>query len=172
MNKPSIIIRLATDQDARAIAAIHVASWQKIYRGYIPDTLLNNLSVSERELQWRNLIHQKIKILVLEKENVLLGFASFGPSRDADTDSNICGEISAIYLNPAIWHQGVGTQLCNKVLSELENMGCRYAILWVLKENNLARKFYESIGFTMTGDSKEDIYDKKVILNEVRFCQP
>lgn len=38
------LIRIANLSDARQIAKIHIASWQKIYRGVIPDSLLDNLS--------------------------------------------------------------------------------------------------------------------------------
>lgn len=166
---PSIQIRPAIAKDAHAIATIHVTSWQKIYRGHIPDTILDNLSIKEREQKWRELINNKVIILVIEKNNEIVGFASLCPSRDSDTDPKICGEISAVYLNPDVWHQGLGTKLCNYALSELEGMGFKEVILWVLKENNQARKFYERMGFCNTGDTKADRYDKDVVLNEIRY---
>jgi hypothetical protein len=61
-------VRLAKEGDAHAIAAIHVASWQKIYRGHIPDVALDNLSISEREQQWHALINNKVnnRIVVVD----------------------------------------------------------------------------------------------------------
>lgn len=144
-------MRLAKEGDARAIAAIHVASWQKIYRGHIPDVTLDNLSISERELQqWHALINNKVNIWLIEKNNDIVGSVSICPSRDTDTDPNTCGEISAIYLNPKVWHQGLGKKLCSRALTELKNMGFSEVILWVLQENELARKFYERMGFINT----------------------
>lgn len=170
MNNPSdISIRIAKEEDAHAIAEIHVSSWQKIYRGHIPDRVLDNLSVSEREQRWRVLINSKVKVLLIEKDNETLGFASLCPSRDADTNPNICGEISAIYLNPNVWHQGLGKQLLNRALTELENMGFSEVILWVLQENQLARNFYERMGFINTQNTKTHPYEIDVILNEVRY---
>lgn len=168
-NSPNVNIRLAKEKDAYSIAKIHVASWQKIYRGHIPDIVLNKLSVNEREGKWRELINNKVIVLIIEKDNVIVGFVSLCPSRDSDKDQKTCGEISAIYLDPGVWHQGLGKKLCNRALSELKSMGFSEVILWVLKENDQARKFYESIGFTPTGDTKADQYDKNVILNEVRY---
>lgn len=170
MNVSSDInIRLANESDAYRIAKIHVASWQKIYRGYIPDSVLDKLSVSEREQKWRELINNEVRILVIEKDNAIVGFASLCPSRDVDTNPDKCGEISAIYLHPDRWHQGLGKKLCHRVLAELVEMGFSEVILWVLQENSQARKFYEGMGFTNTGDIKADQYDKDVILNEVRY---
>ena len=172
MNSSSeISIRSAQEKDARAIAEIHVASWQKIYRSHIPDTVLDNLSISEREQQWRALINNKVNIWLIEKNNEIVGFVSICPSRDTDTDPNTCGEISAIYLNPKVWHQGLGKKLCSRALTELENMGFSEVILWVLQENELARKFYERMGFTDTKNIKTDQYDKDIILNEVRYIK-
>lgn len=164
-----INIRLAKAADAYKIAEIHVISWQKIYRGHIPAVVLDSLSISKREQQWRALIDNATSILLIEKNNKILGFASFCPSRDIDTNPTTCGEISAIYLNPTVWHQGLGKKLCNRALTELEKMGFNQVILWVLQENKLARKFYESIGFTNTKHTKKERYDKDVILNEVRY---
>lgn len=169
MPESIINIRLASIEDAHAIATIHVLSWQKIYQGHIPDSVLDQLSIKEREQQWAHLISNNIKILKLEKNNEIVGFASLCASRDADTNPTICGEISAIYLHPNVWHQGLGKQLCHRALIELKNMGFAEVILWVLKENTQARKFYENMGFTATGDTKLDEYDKNVMLNEVRY---
>lgn len=168
-NSPSISIRLAKEEDAHSIAEIHVTSWQKIYRGHIPDIILDNLSINEREKKWRALINNEVNILLIEKNNEIVGFASLCPSRDTDTDPNIFGEISAIYLKPSVWHQGLGKKLCSRAFKELENMGFSEVIIWVLQENHLARRFYESMGFTSTKALKADQYDKDVILYEVRY---
>ena len=168
-NAPTKSIRIAKERDAHAIAIIHVASWQKIYRGHIPDVILNNLSINEREEKWLALIKNNVRILVIELANLMVGFASIGPSRDPDSDPTKCGEISAIYFHPDFWRQGLGKRLCKKAFSELEEMGFSEVTVWVLKENELARKFYEKMGFKDTGDIKTDEYDKGVILNEIRY---
>jgi L-amino acid N-acyltransferase YncA len=168
-NLPVINIRLAVEGDALTIATIHVASWKKIYRNQIPDKLLDNLSIHEREQMWRKFISNHIRILVIEKDNLILGFASLCPSRDKDTDQEKCGEISAIYLHPDAWRQGLGTKLCERVFTELKKMNFSEVILWVIKENSQARKFYENMGFINTGDVKENKYDKDVFLNEIRY---
>ena len=170
-NSLAMHIRLAKKGDAHTIATIHVASWQKIYRNYIPDRVLDKLSVKEREQKWHELISNHVRILVIEQDNLMVGFASLCPSRDAGLDSNICGEISAIYLHPNVWHQGLGKKLCNKALSELEKMGFSEVVLWVLKENNQARKFYESMGFSETRQSKIELYDKNVNLQEIQYIK-
>jgi ribosomal protein S18 acetylase RimI-like enzyme len=172
LNNPSnISIRSARKDDALAIAKVHVISWQKIYRGYIPDKILDNLSINKRTQQWRELINNKVSILLIEKNDEIVGFVSLCPSRDTDQNPSICGEISAIYLNPIVWHQGLGKKLCHSALTELENMGFKEVMLWVLQENHLARKFYESMGFINTNIIKAAEYEKEIVLNEVRYSK-
>lgn len=77
-----MIIRNANLDDAEGIATVHVAYWQKIYRGIVPDSILDNLSINEREHQWHDLINQNINIMVIEKDNVIVGFASICAARD------------------------------------------------------------------------------------------
>lgn len=39
--------------DARAIAAVHIASWRAAYRGLLPDAALDALTLDGREGDWR-----------------------------------------------------------------------------------------------------------------------
>jgi len=48
------MLRAAVPADARAIAEIHVASWRSAYRGLLPDSLLDAMSVDELEQRWRS----------------------------------------------------------------------------------------------------------------------
>lgn len=169
MKTPIIKIRFAKASDAEQIATCHVVSWQKIYRGHMPDSILDSLSAKEREQQWHNLLTENLKILVIERDNKIIGFASLCPSRDRDTDPKYCGEISAIYLSPNVWRQGLGKKLCLAAISELEKMGFAEVIVWALKENGQARKFYEAMDFNETGHSKLEHYNEDVILTEVRY---
>ncbi len=163
------IIRFANNSDARDIAICHILSWQKIYRGLIPDNILDNLSIQEGTQRWQNHINNDVKVLVIDFDQKIVGIASICPSRDKDTNPKECGEISAIYLLPDVWHRGLGKKLCMAAISELEKMGFNEVIIWVLKENHQARKFYRSMGFNETGHTKRELYDKDVTLFKVRY---
>lgn len=75
-----ITIRYAMKDDAKAIADIHVMSWQKIYRGLIPDTIFNFISVNKQEQKWCKLIKQGIKVLLIKHDAQRNGFASRCPA--------------------------------------------------------------------------------------------
>ena len=162
-------IRFATSQDAHEIAICHVAAWQKIYKGYIADSILNSLSVEERMTKWHKLILKNVKILVIEHEQSVKGFASYSPSRDADTNINQCGEITAIYLHPDIWFQGMGKKICLAVFAALQEMGFNEVIVWTLRENQQARNFYTKMGFKETSVTKIEYINQIIPIHEVRY---
>jgi hypothetical protein len=49
-------IRRAVADDARGIAQVHVKSWQAAYRGLLPQSYLDALSVEQREAFWVQVI--------------------------------------------------------------------------------------------------------------------
>lgn len=163
----NVTIRVANVSDAHSIAHIHVISWQTAYRNLIPDTVLDALSVSDREKDWKNYLGNNVKVIILERDQVVIGFCSVCSSRDKDTGDK-CGEISAIYLHPNEWHKGFGKLLMNAALLELKKSGFNEAILWVIEKNDQANKFYEKMGFIKTGDF-EAVNFESISLNEVRY---
>ena len=162
-------IRIAKENDAEAIALVHIRSWQTAYEQYIPESILSNLSVPERTQQWRDLIQKGVTILVLETNNQIIGFASICEFRDRN-EGNSLGEISAIYLHPNYWRQGYGTMLCLAAIAEVSRAGYKEVLLWVLMDNIPARLFYENLDFQSTGESKlEEFYDGGALLSELLY---
>jgi RimJ/RimL family protein N-acetyltransferase len=154
-----VTIRRATINDAARIAETHVRSWQSAYHGLVPQGYLDSLDPAQR-LAWRQQILASVNwavggVLVAEDESGLTGFADFGPTRDADKDPSLVGEIRAIYLAPAMCGQGHGRELMTAALDGLTTVGYGEATLWVLDSNKRARRFYEVAGFRADGSVKE-----------------
>lgn len=61
------------------------------------------------------------------------------------------GELYALYVTPAWWSAGAGRALMGSVLTALRDTRYSRAVLWVLAENDRARRFYERAGFTPDG---------------------
>ena len=53
------MLRLATIEDAEAIATIHVRTWQTAYEGIMPAQYLASLSIEERTNLWRRVISEQ-----------------------------------------------------------------------------------------------------------------
>lgn len=149
-------IRLAVEADANQIANVHILSWQTIYRGHMPDHVLNDLSLEKRTQEWLERLQAGVIAWVIELDNKIIGFASICPTRDADDDPKHVAEISAIYLLPEFWRKGLGQQLCQVVFDNVSNKHFKEITIWVLEGNNQARHFYKTVGFFETGDVETD----------------
>jgi ribosomal protein S18 acetylase RimI-like enzyme len=164
-------IRRAQASDARSIAEVQVASWQAAYRGLLSDELLNGLSVDGFENRWRLRLtfEDSRQTLVYEQDDLVLGFVAFGPGRDEDIQTLRLGEIYAIYLHPTHWRQGHGSALMRAALRALGEAGYTLVTLWVLHNNQHARRFYEATGFRADGAIKEERRDAGIEVREVRY---
>jgi ribosomal protein S18 acetylase RimI-like enzyme len=142
-----VTVRRARLEDAYAIAAIHVCSWQQSYRGIVPQPYLDSLSVQAREAVWqRNLAQQGSETLVAEQDGNVRGWISVGRSRDRDAEVST-GELWAIYIHPEHFRKGIGRLLWDEAEGHLLRAGFSAATLWVLRDNAQAIAFYRSIGF-------------------------
>jgi RimJ/RimL family protein N-acetyltransferase len=149
----SVAIRDATLADARAIAEVHVRSWQTAYRGELPDDYLDGLSIDERETQWKERLARPevgVEALVAEDDGAVIGFAGFGPTRDEDAEAGTA-EIYTLYLRPEWVGRGAGRDLFAASNERLEELGYTRATLWVLETNERSRRFYEAAGWQRDG---------------------
>jgi RimJ/RimL family protein N-acetyltransferase len=168
---PSPPVRRATPTDARAIAEVHVASWQVAYRGFFPDIMLDTLWVDEREALWApRLAQSSHDIWVTGESPRVTGFLDLCPSRDADRPPPQCAEFAALYIHPDAWGTGGGRALCEAAFSQLRETEVETVIVWVLAGNAPARHFYERLGFRVDDAHKEiTLFD--VTLPEIRYQQ-
>jgi GNAT superfamily N-acetyltransferase len=85
---------------------------------------------------------------ILHRYDLLIsGFVRVGPL----TDEGEVGLIYVLYVLPEQWRRGVGATLMQAGMQELRDLGMREAILWVLRDNLRARRFYEQLGWTPDG---------------------
>lgn len=139
------VIRHAQLGHADWIGAIQVRAWQAAYRGVMPEAYLDELDVDDRAAYWRRQVlallpGQRLKVIV--DDGVVVGFAAGGPEHDGQ-DAGI-GELYAINLDPRVWGRGLGRALLRDMTAELAELGYREAVLWVVPQNDRARRFYES----------------------------
>ena len=164
-----VTIRPATTDDAGAIAGVHVRSWQEAYAGIVPAEHLRSLDPESRADRWARMLADgpvdHVRTLVAESDGRLLGFATYGPSRDEDARRGE-REIYSIYLDPGTWGHGVARDLIRSVIAEV---GDRTPMsLWVLADNARARHFYRRHGFTADGVERLETIGGADLL-EVRY---
>lgn len=149
-----MLIRDVKTEDIPQIAKTHVQSWQTTYVGQVPQSYLDDLSITKREDSWAEALQNpKHKMFVADQDGIVIGFSSFGPSRDEDCLPNV-GELYAIYLTEEHKGVGIGKSLWERTLKALSELGFVEITLWVLDTNHRARSFYEKVGFVLDGKNK------------------
>ena len=139
------MIRPAKLDDAPAIARVHVASWQSTYQGMLPEEFLESLSETGYAERWKRVIGEgSSRVYVAEHEGEVVGFASGGRERAGET--GYTGELYAIYVIDAAQRRGFGRELVRSTVAGLRELGLDDMIIWVLRDNQPARSFYERLG--------------------------
>lgn len=143
------MIRAATILDAADIARVHVASWRTTYRGLLPDDFLASLDDAGYEDRWRRALSESsMRVYIAEEKSEIgveiVGFASCG--RERAGESGYAGELYSIYVLEQAQRQGFGRELVRAVVGGLKDLGLDDMIIWVLRDNQVARAFYERLG--------------------------
>jgi GNAT superfamily N-acetyltransferase len=146
-------LRSATATDAPAVAAVQERGWQRAYRHVFPPDELDRGGFIEVE-RWRRRLAAPPPgwaTFVADLDGTVAGFVCVGASRDVRR----CGEVYAIYVDPDAWARGVGRALLEQAEAELARRW-DVASLWVLEENDRARRFYASAGWEPDGARKRE----------------
>lgn len=116
----------------------------------------------------RMAMQQASALLVARRASQVLGFISFGASRDEDAPAGRA-EIWAIYVQPADWSTGVGRALLLRAIDRLFAEGYASISLWVIVGNARAMRFYECAGFVCEADSRKSFELGGTMLEELRY---
>ncbi|MFE2303895.1 GNAT family N-acetyltransferase [Streptomyces sp. NPDC059445] len=165
-------VREMTLDDCARVAEIRVRGWQHAYKGLIPQSYLDGLSVTEDAARRRARLEQGDGSgvnLVAERAGSVVGWACHGPHRDDEVRSQDV-ELYAIYVDPDVLGQGIGHALLRESVERCAAAGRERMLLWVLKENAPARRFYERAGFGPDG-AEEPFEAAGVAVPEVRYAR-
>lgn len=160
------MIRQAGVADAAGITSVHLGGWLAAYRGIMPDAVLDNLDWDERERRWSENLRNGARCVVWDGGGGVGGFAGWGPCRDDDRVGH--GEIYALYVAQHSWGASVGAELFAAALAGLAEDGFADGVLWVLRDNTRARRFYEKSGCLYDGAEKVSPWGPV----EVRYALP
>ena len=158
-----VTTRLATVDDAEAIALAHTRAWQRAYRGIVNADFLDNINLDERVERWReNLLKVRVPEgvpdptdYVAEVDGNVVGFANVGVWRQAPDDATLA-ELWAMYVHPDHWGTGAGHALMGATIEQFHRVGAHTAFLWVLEDNARARRFYERQGWQVDPVTQEE----------------
>jgi ribosomal protein S18 acetylase RimI-like enzyme len=176
-----VVIRPASQADARAIARVHVETWRSTYAGTLPDRVVVQMSIENKAAVWREMIGRRglrEAILVAAVPGAgVVGFSSCGPAasillRPASADhptQPYAGEVYTLYVLPDWQEQGIGRRLLCGCFRRLVEAGLDSAFLWVLASNP-SRFFYEAMGGLRAGERDEALWG--AVLHEAAYGWP
>jgi GNAT superfamily N-acetyltransferase len=166
-----VVIRAGSAAHAAQIAAVQREAWFAAYEGVIAPEVIDRVTTPDngarvrqsfRTRPWQRMLVAVDPAAVDPAASGTVGYASFGPEMDvlnapwphpltADGEGGRVAELYALYVRPAWWSTGTGRALMEKVLARSAAAGYRSITLWVLRDNQRARRFYERAGFAPDG---------------------
>ena len=144
MKETVITIRRASRADSAQIAGVHDCAWRDAYRGVIPGRELERMIARRGPLWWDAAIARGSRLLVLDFEDAVGGYASYGRNRVSSLPH--AGEMFELYLAPQFQGLGFGRRLFEAVRTDLADHGYRSMVVWALADNERALGFYERLG--------------------------
>ena len=162
-----IIIRNIEEKDIPDVVDIQISGWKSAYKGIVDDNILNSMNRNERIEKRRN-DYKENGFIVAELNNQVVGFCRYIDSNKFTQDiSNIDCELLALYVNPDLKYNGIGTKLFQFVTNEFKSKNRTKMILWCLKDNEPSKKFYTKMGGRIIKERKIEIGEKEYL--EVGF---
>lgn len=139
------ICYMTTEGEMDEKGYVHWKSWQETYEGLMPREYLENITLGKcikMAHKWPQ------NTLLLKVDGKSVGFACVGKSKDTDG----ADEVIAIYLLSEYQGKKLGYALLKEAVSRLSDSP--KIVLWVLKGNDYAIRFYQKFGFFFTGKEK------------------
>lgn len=163
----TIVVRSPVIEDVKAMAKVHVETWQETYQGTMPDEILYAPDfLQRRERLWNSLFvdgnQDKYRVAVAELGDQIVGISMSGPSDDKDRPGE--PELFVLYTYESIHGLGAGARLLEAVVDPDESVS-----LWVADPNPRAQAFYRKMGFVPDGSSSTDEDDG---VTEIRMIRP
>lgn len=143
------MIRSAEINELTNLAEIYLESWHFAFSKHFPPESLARVAVSDFEHRWRDFFAEKnIRSFVYELDSVPLGFVTCKINNEEPA------EVVSMMVLPTRIRTGIGSKLMEKAISCLLDNKCKAAILWVVRENANARRFYERFGFSPSEEER------------------
>ena len=140
------------------MASVLVEASRAGRRGFIPQHVLDAMSVDEHTQRWaQNLARSEAErvaygVAVIGDE--VVGFAGVQPTPDPNKDSHRVGQLHGMFVRSDCWGQGIGRNLLRHAVETFARFGFREATLWTEARNDRSRRFYEANGWWLDGATK------------------
>ena len=142
-----VALVLAGPEDARAIAALHVASWRTAYKGLVPDQFLAGPVVEDRNAAWEARMsvpdETRLVLKAVSGDDTIVGFTCV--LRDAEPAWGPL--LDNLHVAPELKGRRIGARLLHASRAWSSEVAPGQPMhLWVIEGNTQARHFYDREG--------------------------
>ena len=163
-----VVIRKVQQGDARDLAYIQTESWKAAFASILEaETLTKCTNIERATAMYQRLLDEnKGNGYLLTVDGKPHCIAYWDAARDAAFAGK--AELICIHSLPGNWRKGFGSQMMDQVLMDIKQAGFPEVVLWVFRDNQRARAFYEAKGFRLTDiskpafDTEEILYSKEL----------
>ncbi len=139
----SLAVRNATLADATAVRDVHLASIEGLAGQRYDDDQVDAWA-HDRDPDDYPIESDETHFLVAERDGDVVGFGWLKPEADDYFESSVKGEVTAVYVDPSVARDGVGTDIYEELEARAIADGVELLGLWASLN---AVAFYETMGF-------------------------
>lgn len=174
-----------TQEHFAAMSRIHALGWRDTYQGCVPDAYMAREITHERWIPFfrRSYESGDCRGLLLFRGDTPVSCINYGPARTENYNAGEAGsrfpndgyrdwgEIVSFYTHPKERGHGYGGLLFEEALRRLQAAGHRNCFVFVLRENEAARRFYAAHGFTWDGTHADIPFPPDAICVDLRYVR-
>lgn len=166
------VVRPARAGDPESISAVQARAWTMAYGNLLPEVTVAALTPAALLPAWREVVSRppspRHAVLVAVADDIVVGFASVGPSPDPDAGPDT-GQLGVLAVDPLHQRAGHGSRLLSAVVDHLRTHALTALTVWV-PEVDLARtKFFTSAGMVADGAKRSFAGAGESTVTEVRL---
>jgi GNAT superfamily N-acetyltransferase len=150
-------IREAFPIDTEAIVEVTASGWRAAYPGIVPARHLRDLPIST----WRSDVRNGLRspegdsfTWIADLDGVVAGYCFVAAPARGEPEGSRVAELVAIYVEPAFWRSGIGTELANAAVEQARKGSYEEMVLWTFEENRRALAFYRAVGWAPDGGKR------------------
>lgn len=168
-----------------AMSLIHALGWRDTYVGHVPQDYLDSEITDDR---WVSVFRENYLTqngchgLLLYSGDTPVACLNYCKARTVNYNpGEICqfdnaayadwGEIASFYTHPAERGKGYGGVLFEEALRRLKADGFQNAFVFVLRENEKARRFYAAHDFAWDGTHADILFPPNAVCVDLRYVK-
>ena len=173
-----------TEEHFRAMSLIHALGWRDTYVGAVPAEYMAREITDDRWVKYFRADYETGRChgLLLYRGETPVAAINYGPARTENYNAGSAStfpngayagwvEIISFYTHPAERGKGYGGLLFEEAVARLKAAGHRNAFVFVLRENERARRFYAAHGFAWDGTHADIPFPPDTICVDLRYVK-